>query len=177
MVTSLVYQRSDAEGEQSISHSQKVELQGGNLIVYDHKSEILDINVDGVAKEQTLHGGGKGVNGVEDSGHVHQKHGEHAPKILHIAEEYEEGGEDQTHAEVEDDQGDDGNDQQKERPGEADAVDNAEDEEDAESQPEVDQRGNVPREEEEVFRNVDLGEDSRVGDQRAHSAAGGVREE
>ena len=93
--------------------------------------------------EELLHRGREGVHRIEYRGKVHKKHCEHAPEVLHIAEEYEQRRKDKTDTEIEYDHADYRDYQHKERPVERYAVNDAEDEEDSESKPEVDKRRNV----------------------------------
>ena len=85
-----------------------------------------------VGHEQVLDRWRERVYGVEHCRHVHDELREHRPQVLHVAEEDVECGEDEPEAYVEQRQRDDRVDQQQEVPGEADAVQHAEDEEDDE---------------------------------------------
>ena len=156
MVAFLVDQSADSKGENGVSHRKQVELQRGDLIVDDHKAEVLDVNVNRIAEEKALHHGGQDVNGIKDGRHIHQKHGEHAPKVLHISEEDEQRGKDKSDAQIEYNERNYGNNKQKKGEGEAYPIENAEDKEHHQGKAEIDERGNVPRKEEEVFRHVDL---------------------
>ena len=88
---------------------------------------------------------------------------------MNIPEENEECGEDEAHPDVKQDQTADGVHQQDEFPGEGDIVQDAEHEEHAECQAEVDEGLDVLGEQEKVFGDVDLGEDAGVAHEGGHS--------
>jgi len=134
------------------------------------------VQIDRIQQEQALHRVGVLVDGVKDGGQVHQQLGEHAPQVLDVPEEHEQGGENQPHPDVEQQQGADGVKQQEELPGERDAVQDAEQEKDDEGQAEIDEGLDVFGEQEQVLGHVDLGEDARVAHEGLHPLAGGLAE-
>ena len=176
MIVLLIDPAADAQHDGHVSQHQQVKPDGGDGGLNDDLSEIADKEVHRVQQEEIAHHGRVVIDGVEDGGHVHQQLGEHAPQVLDIPEEDEQGGEDEPHPDVEQHQAPHGVEQADELPGEGDVVQGAEQEEHAQGQAEVDEGLHVFGEEEEVFWHVDLGEDAGVAHQGGHALAGGLVE-
>ena len=166
----------DAQDDDNVRRHEQVEPDCGDGGFDDYFSEIADEEVDRIEKEEVADHGTVVVYGVEDGGHVHQQLGEHWPKVLDIPKKDEEGGEDEAHPDVKQDQAADGVDQQDEFPGEGDIVQDAEHEEHAEGQAEIDEGLDILGEQEKVFWDVDLGEDAGVAHEGLHALAGGFAE-
>ena len=159
MIVLLVDKGADAECEKSVAYSKPVNQNRGDLSVDDGNAEVFDIDENGVKVEYVLYRLGIRVYRIEDSRHIHKKHCENAPKVLYIPEENVHSRENKSYAHVEYDKAGYGNYKKEECPAERYSVYDTEDEENYEGKPEVNKRGEVTREEEEIFRNVYLGED------------------
>ena len=142
MVEFLVYKRTDSECHDRIAYRKKCILNRGYLIVKNYYSEILNINVNGVDEEKSLEVT-EGVRSIEYRGHIHKEHCKYTPKILHIAEENEERGEDKTDSDIENDKAGDRNYKKEKSPREGYSLENAEDEENDKGKTEIDKRGNI----------------------------------
>ena len=97
--------------------------------------------------------------------------------MRHVPEEDEQGRQDQPEAEVQEHKAGDRVQEQDKAPGKRDMVDHAEHKEHAQRETEVDEALDVLGEEEEVLRDVDLGEDTGVACQGGHALVGGLAEE
>ena len=170
MITLFVDDGADAERNKGVAYSEYVKQKRGDLSVEDGDTEVLDVDEHGIKMEDVLYRLRIGVYRVEDSGHIHKKHGEHAPKVLYIPEEYVHRGEYKSNAHVEYDEAGDGNDKKEEGPAERHSVYDTEDEKYYEGKPEVNKRGEVAREEEEILRNVYLREYRGIIEKRGHAA-------
>lgn len=91
--------------------------------------------------------------------------GANGPQVLHIPEEDEERGKNQTKPDVEEHQATNRKEKKKEMPAECNSVDETEQEEHAESQAKVNQGLNVFREQEQILRYIDLCKNPRVSNQ------------
>ena len=176
MIVLLVHPATQSQHNHHIRQHQQVEPYGGDRSVDDDLPEIADEQVDRVEQKQALDRIGVLVDGVKNRGHIHQKLGEHGPEVLDIPEKHEQRRQDQSHADVEQDQTAGRVQQQDELPGEGDAVQNAEQEKHAQRQSEVDQSLDVLGQQEQVLRHVDLGEDVCVFQKRCHPQDGGLAE-
>ena len=89
MAILLVDQSAYGECDDCIAERKKMILNRRNCVVDNYKSEIFNINVNRIQKEEPLHRRGKRVYAVENSGHIHKQEHKYAPKILNISEEDE----------------------------------------------------------------------------------------
>ena len=177
VVVLLIHEAADPDGDKRVRKHEGVEPQRGHGRLDDDLAEIADEEVYRVQQEQILRVRGIAVDGIENRRHVHQQLREDAPEVLDITEEDEQRREDEPHADVEADEQPNGIEQHDPAPGEGDAVQNAEEHEDAERQGKVDEALHVLRQEEEVLRDVDLGEDAGVVHEGAHALRGRFIEE
>lgn len=159
----------DAQDDDNVRRHEQVEPDCGYCSFDDDFSEIADEKIDWIEEEEIADHGAVVVYGVEDGGHVHQQLGEHRPEVLDISEKDEEGGEDEAHPDVKQDQAADRVHQQDEFPGEGDIVQDAEHEKHTEGQAEVDEGLDILGEQEKVFWDVDLGEDAGIAHEGGHS--------
>ena len=60
----------------------------------DYFSEITYKEIDRIEKEEILDHGAVIINGIEDSGHVHQQLSKNRPEVLNIPEEDKKGRKD-----------------------------------------------------------------------------------
>lgn len=114
----------------------------------------------------------EGFDRVKNCGNVHQKLGEHAPKVLHVAEKHMQCRQHQPHAEVEYQQHEHGVDKSDKLPRKGDAVKKAEHKKHHERQQEVDKGLASTRKDEKVLRHIDLGEYGGIVQQRKHALRG-----
>ena len=133
-----------------------------NRVFQHNLAEIADVKVDGVEEEEIPRHRRKGVNGIEDGGHIHQKLREHRPQILHVPEKDKQGGENQPHADVKKHQRKDGDQQQHKFPRECNIVDDTEHEEHDEHKAEIDERLHVFGKQEQILRNVYFCENGNI---------------
>lgn len=175
MIALLVYQSADSKYKKSVSHRKESILNRWERIVDYNNSEILDINVKRIDKEE-LCVIAKRIGGVEYRRHIHKKHSKYAPEILHIAEEYEERRKYKSYSDIEDNKTNDGDKKRKKSKCKGNAVNYAEDKEHGKSKTEIDKRGNISRKQEKIFRHVYLSEYRSVCHKRAHTARGSVIE-
>lgn len=91
------------------------------------------------------------------------------PEILNVTEEHEQRRQDQPDPNIEERQTGDWVQEEDELPGERDVVQDAEQDEHAQGQSEIDECLHVLREQEEVLRHVDFGKDPGVSQQTGHS--------
>ena len=96
---------------------------------------------------------------------------------MEIAEKYEKSRQDKSESEIKNDKADYRNQKRKEIRREGHSVDYTEKKEDAEGQAEVDERGYITREEEEILRDIDFREDGGIGKKRVHSSVRRLVEE
>lgn len=172
MVIFFVNPRAEAEEEESVKRHQQVKPHRRDCPVNDHLAEVADEKVDGVDEKQILHRLRKGINGVEYCGNVHQKLGEHAPKVLHITEKHMQRRQHQPHTEVEYQQHEHRVDERGELPRESDAVEKAEHKKHHERQQEVNKGLASARKDEKVLRHIDFGEYGGIVQQRKHALRG-----
>lgn len=132
------------------------------------------MKVDGVEEEEIPRHRRKGVNGIEDGGHIHQKLREHRPQILHVPEKDKQGGENQPHANIEQQQRDNRDQKQHKFPRKCNIVDNTKHEEHDKHKAEIDERLHVFGKQEQILRDIYFCEDPRVSYQRRHALAGGL---
>lgn len=142
MVPFFVAESTYEKSYRGIAKGKQVMGQGRDGAVDNYESEVLDVNENGVEHKE-LCVRAKAVNRVEDCRHIHKKHCENAPKILHVAEENEKCREDKTYADIEDYQTEDREHEHEECKRKGYTVDYAENEEYTEGKSEVDKRGNV----------------------------------
>ena len=176
MVVFLVDPTANPQHNDHIGQHEQVKPDGGDGSLDDNLPEVTDKEIHRIQEKQVPHHGGVIIDGVEDSGHVHQQLGENTPEILDIPEENEQGGEDQPHPDVEQNQHADGVEQADQLPGEGDVVQDTEYKEHTQGQAEVDEGLHVLGEEEEVLGHVDLGEDAGVAHEGGHTLTGGLVE-
>ena len=176
MIILLVDPAPDGQHDGHIGQHQQVEPDRGDGGLDDDLPEVPDEEVDRVQKEEVPHHGGIVVDGVEDGGHIHQQLGEHAPEVLDIPEEDEQGGEDEAHPDVEQHKAPHREEEADELPGEGDVVQNAEDKKHAQGKAEVDEGLNILGEEEQVLWHIDLGKDAGVAHEGGHALTGGLVE-
>ena len=129
-------------------------------------SEIADVAVDRVEVEERLLQGSKGVQRIENGGHIQKQRGHDAVEVLDVLKEDIQRRKDQTHADVEHQQADDRIRQHQETPAEGQAVNGYEDEVDNQRQQEIDDGGDILGQQENVLGNVDLGENVGIAFQR-----------
>lgn len=172
MVLLFVDQAAHQQRQRRVKQQQQMELHGGNRAMEHDLAHILDRAVHRIAQEQPLHRRRVAVHRIENGGHIHQQHGEHVVQIRDVPEKHEQRRQDQPHADVEDHQAEDRIENRDEFPGERHAVDRRKQEEHQQRQAEVDDRRHVLRQQEDVFRHVDLREDVLVRHQRVHAAVG-----
>lgn len=177
MVVLLIHPASDAQGYADIRQHQEMELRRRYNGIYDYFPEIADEKIYGVEKKKILHRLRIAVNGIENGRHVHQELGEYAPKVLDITEEHVKRREDKAHAQIEKHQHADRVEQHDEFPCKRDSVKDAEHEEHAKGQPEIDEALDILGEEEQVLRHVYLGENAGVPHKGAHALGRGLVEE
>lgn len=134
--------------------------------------EVPDKQIHRVEQEQVADHRTVVVDGVKNSGHIHQQHGKHAPEILDVPEEHKQGRKDQAHANVEQHQKANGVEQAHQLPCKCDVIHYAEYKEYTQSQAKVDERLDVLREKKQVFWHIDLGKDPGVAHERGHALAG-----
>ena len=134
------------------------------------------MKVNGVEEEEVPRHRRKGVNGIKDGGHIHQKLREHRPEVLHIPEKDEQRREDQPYSDIKQEQRQDRHEQQRKLPRERDAVDDTEHEEHDEHQPEIDERLHVFGKQKQILRYIHFCENGRVPHERGHALAGGLAE-
>ena len=120
------------------------------------------MEVDGVEEEEVLRHRRKGVNGIKDGGHIHEKLREHRPQILHVPEKDKQGGENQPHANIEQQQRGNRDQQQHKFPRERNAVDEAEHEEHDKHKAEIDERLHVFGKQEQILWYIYFGEDGGI---------------
>ena len=137
MVEFFVYERTESEGDKGITYWEKSELYRRHAVVYYYESEIFDVDVKGIQKEEPLHCFGEFVESIEYSRHIHEKHCENAPKVLHISEKYVQRREYESKTDVEYYQADRRNDKCEKAPVEAHPVNNAENDKHYERQTEI----------------------------------------
>ena len=166
----------DTQDDDNVRRHEQVEPDCGYCSFDDDFSKVAYEEVDRVEKEEVADHGTVVVYGVEDGGHVHQQLGEHWPKVLDIPKKDEEGGEDEAHPDVKQDQTADGVHQQDEFPGECDVIQDAEHKEHAEGQAEVDEGLDVFGEQEKILGDIHLGEDAGIAHEGLHALAGGFAE-
>ena len=155
MIEFLVKECADSESDERVSYRKNIVLYRRESVVYDYDPEILDINVNGVEKEELLVIS-EYVCRIEYSGHIHKEHSENAPKILHIPEENEQSRKNEAYSEIENDQTNDRHDKLQKAEGKGYTVDYAENEEYSERKTKVDERGNISRKQEQILRHVYL---------------------
>ena len=177
MVILLVHPAAKAKGDERLRRHQQVIVPGEQGGVDDDHAEVLDDEVHRVCQEDALHLRAEVVHGIEDCGHVHQKLREDAPEVLHVPEEDKQGRQDQPEAEVQEYKAADRVQQQDKAPAKRDMVERAEHKEYAQREAEVDEALDVLGKEEEILRDVDLGEDAGVACQGGHALVGGLAEE
>ena len=129
MVEFFVDERTQKECDKRISDSKRVHFKRGNGSVKNNESEILNIYVNRVEIENVPIFFGKTFNRIEDCRHIHKKHREYAPKILHISEEYEKRREDKSDTDVEYNETTYRNDKKKERKCKLNVINYTEDKE------------------------------------------------
>ena len=134
------------------------------------------MEVDGVEEEEVPRHRRKGVNGIKDGGHIHQKLREHRPQILHVPKKDKQGRKNQPHPNVKKHQRKDGDQQQHKLPRECNIVDDTEHEEHDKHKAEIDERLHVFGKQEQILWNVYFCKDPRVSYQRGHALAGGLAE-
>ena len=176
MVVLLVDQEARAKRKQCVECRECVILRRGEACIENQNTEVFDINVNGVEKEQSFVVS-KAGNVVEDCRHIHEKRAEYAPEIVNVAEEHEERREDQSNSKAENNEPEGRNDEREEIERKGNLINDAEQKEDDKGESKVDQRGDRLGEEEQILGHVDLGEDLGVVQERSHSAARCVTKE
>ena len=166
----------DTQDDDNVRRHEQVEPDCGDGGLDDYFSKVADEEVDRIEKEEVADHGTVVVYGIEDGGHVHQQLSEHRPEILDIPEKDEEGGEDEAHPDIKQDQAANWVHQQDEFPGEGDVVQDAEHEKHAEGQAEIDEGLDILGEQEKVLGDIHLGEDARIAHEGLHALAGGFAE-
>ena len=137
MIELFVDKRAESEGDEGVSYCQKSELYRRQGVVYYYESEIFDVYVEGIQKEEPLHCFGEFVESIEYRRHIHKKHSKDAPKILHISEKNVQGREYKAESDIEYYQADNRNNKGKKSPVEAHPVNNAENDKHYERQTEI----------------------------------------
>ena len=143
MVFDLVDQRANEKCTERIPEGKRVILDGWKRAVKHRDPEVFDINVYGIQQEEPLHRLRILADVVEYCGKIHKECGKDAPKVLNIAEEYEERRQYKTDSHIEDYKANDGEDERKEGGREGNLVHYAEEYEHYECHTEIDQRGYV----------------------------------
>ena len=123
MIELFVDKRAESEGDEGVSYCQKSELYRRHAVVYYYESEIFDVDVKGIQKEEPLHFFGEFVESIEYRRHIHEKHSKDAPKILHISEKNVQGREYKAKSDIEYYQADNRNNKGEKSPVEVYSVD------------------------------------------------------
>ena len=146
-------------------------LQRGNLRVDDDGAEIFDVHVDWVQQEKILEP--VLVHRIEDCRHVRDQREKNIIKVTDIPEKYEQSRENHSDADVENKEAGNRIDQKEHSRPEVDIVHDAEDEKHNEREPEIHECRDILRQREHIFGHIDLREDLRIVDKRAHSVLRG----
>ena len=176
VIVFLVHPAADPHHDDHICQHQQVEPDRRNGGLNDDLTEVPNEQIHRVQKKQIPYHGFISVDGVEDSGHIHQEHGEHAPEVLNVPEEDKKGREDQAYPDIEQHQHANWVEQADELPGKGDIVDHTEHKEDTQGQAEVDESLDILGEKEQILGHVDLGEDPSVAHEGGHALTGGLVE-
>ena len=177
MVILFIDPAADSQHEQSLHCHQQMILQRRNSRLDHDQTEIPDKKIHRICKKKALDLWAEGVNRIENCRQIHQQLSKHTPQILDVTEEDKQSRQDHSHADVEQYQQTDRVKQADEAPGERDMVQDAEDEEHAERQAEVNQALDIFGKQENILWHVDLGEDVRIAHQRCHALIGRIVEE
>lgn len=138
----------------------KVEL--WDAVLYDDFAEIANIYVYWIHIKKVLNVEFICTNVVEYGREVHKEHREDAVKILHVTEEHVEGGENHTHANIEECETNDRKEEHKKIRMEGNPIKGNKDKVNNEGKQKVDGGLNITRKEKHIFRNVNLCENAGV---------------
>ena len=162
MVVLFIDPAADSKHEERLRRHQQMILQGRDSGIDHDQAEVANKKINRIREEEALDLGAEGVNRIKDRRYVHQQLGKHTPKVLNIPEENKQSRENHSCTGVKQHQKTDRVQQADEAPCERDAIQDAENEEHAERQPEVNQALDVFGEQEQVFWYIDLGKNVRV---------------
>ena len=162
--------------DESVEKTHQMDLQRWNRPVHDNASEIVNIAVDGVEKEQRLYILRKSGNSVENRGKIHQIANNQAVKILRIPKENMKRGKDISNSHIEEKQAENGITQTHPYDVRLNAVNQDNGEHDKHGQEEIDQAGDILGNHEQLLINADSGKDSDIGGESEHGLIGGVGE-
>ena len=162
--------------DKSIEKTHQMDLQRWNRPVHDDASEIVNIAVDGVEKEQRLYILRKSGNSVENRGKIHQIMNNQAVKILRIPKENMKRGKDISNSHIEEKQAENGITQTHPYDVRLNAVNQDNGEHNQHGQEEIYQAGDTLGNHEQLLINADSGKNSDIGGESEHGLIGGVGE-
>lgn len=174
MVILLVNPESQSQCRQGVEGAQQMEGQRGDGPVYDHQAEVLDVAEHRIQQKQPLHRRRIAVNFVKNSGQIGQQGQEYVIQVLCIPEEHIHGRKHHAHPQIQGQQAQHRVSQTQHMQSEGDAVQKTEEEIHHQNDGKIHQSRDIPGENEEIFGNIDLGEDPGIAHEAVHTAPGGL---
>ena len=144
--------------------------------IQDNLTKVKDMLIYRIEIKCDLEIGRNIVNRIENGRTVHQQLKRDTPKVLHVAEEYVKGRQDQPNADIEEGQCHYRIRKKEKPPRKINSVQDAERKKHSESQREVQKRLNILGQQEYVLGHIDLREYRRIVPKASHPFVGGFAE-